>query len=282
MAKTAASDKLIRLALAEDLGNGDITTRALKLQGRTGRAVVTAKEAGVISGIGPFRKVFRLLSPAITCRVIRGDGRTVAVGDRVTSLRGPLDKMLIGERTAMNILCHLSGVASLTRNFVETVRSYPARIYDTRKTTPGMRVWEKKAVRDGGGYNHRMGLYDMYLLKENHIAAAGGIGEALSAAGRHRKRTGAALEVEVKNLRELREVLMFKPDLVLLDNFTLLSLKKAVAIAGSLSPGTILEASGNMDLRRIKAVAATGVPRISVGRLTHSAAALDLSFGIEN
>lgn len=276
------TEKLIRLSLAEDLGNGDITTKALKLQGRTGRGVVTAKAAGVISGIEPFRKVFRSLSPAFTYRTIRGDGRTVAAGDEVIRLKGPLDKMLVGERTAMNILCHLSGVATLTRAFAEAVRSYPARIYDTRKTMPGMRVWEKKAVRDGGGNNHRMGLYDMYLLKENHIAAAGGISQALSAASRHIKRTGASLEVEVRNLDELREVLGFKPDFVLLDNFTISLLKKAVDMAGSMSPGTILEASGKIDLKRIKSVAATGVMRISVGRLTHSAPALDLSFRIEN
>jgi nicotinate-nucleotide pyrophosphorylase (carboxylating) len=206
----------------------------------------------------------------------------VSPGDLVISVRGPLDKMLIGERTAMNILCHLSGVATLTRAFVEAVRGFPVKIYDTRKTTPGMRQWEKKAVRDGGGYNHRMGLYDMYLLKENHIAAAGGIDEALTAAARHRKKTKAALEVEVKNLRELREVLQFEPDFVLLDNFSVSSLRKAVAVAGSLSPKIILEASGNMDLKRIGEAAATGVKRISVGRMTHSAPALDLSFRIED
>jgi nicotinate-nucleotide pyrophosphorylase (carboxylating) len=277
-----ASQRLIRLALAEDLGNGDITTGALALKGRTGRALVTAKGSGVISGLEPFRRVFRTLSPTFKYRTLKGDGRMVSPGDLVISVRGPLDKMLIGERTAMNILCHLSGVATLTRAFVEAVRGFPVKIYDTRKTTPGMRQWEKKAVRDGGGYNHRMGLYDMYLLKENHIAAAGGIDEALTAAARHRKKTKAALEVEVKNLRELREVLQFEPDFVLLDNFSVSSLRKAVAVAGSLSPKIILEASGNMDLKRIGEVAATGVKRISVGRMTHSAPALDLSFRIED
>jgi nicotinate-nucleotide pyrophosphorylase (carboxylating) len=277
-----ASQRLIRLALAEDLGNGDITTGALALKGRTGRALVTAKGSGVISGLEPFRRVFRTLSPTFKYRTLKGDGRTVSAGDLIISVRGPLDKMLIGERTAMNILCHLSGVATLTRAFVEAVRGFPVKIYDTRKTTPGMRQWEKKAVRDGGGYNHRMGLYDMYLLKENHIAAAGGIDEALTAAARHRKKTKAALEVEVKNLRELREVLQFEPDFVLLDNFSVSSLRKAVAVAGSLSPKIILEASGNMDLKRIGEAAATGVKRISVGRMTHSAPALDLSFRIED
>jgi nicotinate-nucleotide pyrophosphorylase (carboxylating) len=277
-----ASQRLIRLALAEDLGNGDITTGALALKGRTGRALVTAKGSGVISGLEPFRRVFRTLSPTFKYRTLKGDGRMVSPGDLVISVRGPLDKMLIGERTAMNILCHLSGVATLTRAFVEAVRGFPVKIYDTRKTTPGMRQWEKKAVRDGGGYNHRMGLYDMYLLKENHIAAAGGIDEALTAAARHRKKTKAALEVEVKNLRELREVLQFEPDFVLLDNFSVSSLRKAVAVAGSLSPKIILEASGNMDLKRIGEAAATGVKRISVGRMTHSAPALDLSFRIED
>ena len=282
MARIDDSERLIKLALAEDLGKGDITTRALRLRGRKGRAVVAAKGTGIISGVEPFRKVFRLLDPAFSFRTIKGDGHAVVVGDAVISLRGPLDKMLMGERTAMNILCHLSGVATLTRKFVEAVGACPARIYDTRKTTPGMRQWEKKAVRDGAGHNHRMGLYDMYLLKENHIAAAGGIAEAMSAACRHRKKTEAPLEVEVRTLSELREVLKLEPDFVLLDNFTVPSLRKAVELARSTSPGTVLEASGNMDLRRIKRVAATGVARISVGRLTHSAPALDLSFRVED
>lgn len=280
MAKSNNSERLIRLAIAEDLGSGDITTRALRLAGRTGRALVTAKEAGVISGTEPFRRIFELLSPAFSCRIMKGDGRAVDAGDDVIGMKGPLQMMLIGERTAMNVLCHLSGVATLTRAFVEAARGYPVGIYDTRKTTPGMREWEKKAVRDGGGCNHRMGLYDMYLLKGNHIAAAGGIDRALRLVGRRRKRKGAPLEVEVRSLRELREALVYKPDFVLLDNFDLAALKRAVAIAKAESPGTILEASGNIDRRKIKRVAATGVSRISIGRLTHSAPVLDLSFRI--
>ena len=273
--------ELIRLALAEDVGSGDITTQALALKGRKGEGVVIARDAGVISGIGPFKKVFQILSRSFSIKVTKNDGRPVKPGDEIIWIKGPLDSMLTGERTAMNIIGHLSGVATLTRSFVDAVETFPARIYDTRKTTPGMRAWEKSAVRHGDGTNHRTGLYDMYLVKENHIAAAGGLEAAMRLAIEHRRKTKARLEVEVRNLTELKKVLPFKPDYILLDNFTIPRLKKAVLVAKSIRPGIILEASGRINLKTVKRVAATGVDRISIGKLTHSAPALDLSFKVE-
>ncbi len=280
MKKTSGDIELIRLALAEDVGRGDITAQALKLKGRIGRGVVIARETGVISGIGPFKKVFQTLSRSFSFKVLKNDGRPVKPGQEIIRIKGPLDSMLTGERTAMNIIGHLSGVATLTRAFVDAIETSPAKIYDTRKTTPGMRAWEKKAVRHGGGANHRMGLYDMYLVKENHIAAAGGLEAAMRLAIEHGRKTRAMLEVEVRNLTELKKVLPFKPDYILLDNFTVPGLRKAVTLAKSIHPGIILEASGRIDLKTVKKVAATGIDRISVGKLTHSAPALDLSFKV--
>jgi nicotinate-nucleotide pyrophosphorylase (carboxylating) len=188
--------------------------------------------------------------------------------------------MLTAERTAMNIIGHLSGVATLTSAFLKAVEASPARIFDTRKTTPGMRAWEKRAVRDGGGTNHRLGLHDMYLIKENHIVAAGGLEAAMQRAIEHKRKTKARLEVEVRNLLELKKALSFKPDYILLDNFTVPRLRKAARLAKSIRPGIILEASGGIDLKTVGKVAAAGIDRISIGRLTHSAPALDLSFKV--
>lgn len=272
--------KFVRLALKEDLGKGDITTKAVGVKGETSKGEVIAKEKGVISGIGPFQQVFRLLSPSFRFKILNKDGQRVKPGDRIIELKGPSDLMLIGERTSMNILCHLSGVATTTRQYVDAIKAFEAKILDTRKTMPGMRTWEKAAVKHGGGDNHRIGLYDMYLVKENHIAAAGGLEKALKAIIKHKTKTGAKFEVEVRNLDELREALNFKPDFILLDNFTVPLLRKAVALVKSINRKVILEASGNVSLKNIAKIAATGVDRISIGRITHSAPALDLSFKI--
>jgi nicotinate-nucleotide pyrophosphorylase (carboxylating) len=274
------NNRLIRLALKEDIGNGDITTAALGLSGRKGAAIVVAKAEGVIAGIDRFTAVFRLLSPRVSFRKFTRDGGKVTPKMEVIRIAGPLVALLTGERTAMNILSHLSGVATLTAKFAERVRDYPVKILDTRKTMPGMRAWEKAAVRLGGGANHRQGLYDMYLIKENHIAAAGDQLAALNKVLKHRKKTGAKIEIEVRNIAELKRIINSRPDFILLDNFSLGDLKKAVALVKSHGGGMILEASGNINLRNAARVAATGVDRISVGALTHSAPALDLSFRV--
>jgi nicotinate-nucleotide pyrophosphorylase (carboxylating) len=272
--------RLIRLALKEDIGAGDITTRALKLKGRRGKAEVIAKGDGVISGIGPFCRVFKILSPSFRFRIFKKDAQAVRSGDRVIAITGPLDMILTGERTAMNILCHLCGVATLANQYVKAINGSRAKILDTRKTMPGMRMWEKEAVRHGGGYNHRIGLYDMYLVKENHIAAAGSMMAATEAALLHKRRTRHKLQVEVKNLSELKTALEYKPDFVLLDNFTIAMMKKAMLLKKSIGSKVVFEVSGNVSLKNVKTIAATGADRISIGRLTHSAPAFDLSFRI--
>ncbi len=280
MQNNPLDSRLIRLALKEDTGKGDITTRALGLKGRTGKAEVLAKSPGVISGIILFKMVFRTLSPKVGFKDYIKNGGKVSPGDRVIGIAGPLDALLTGERTAMNILAHLSGVATLTAKFVEKVKGFPVRILDTRKTMPGMRAWDNAAVKHGGGTNHRQGLYDMYLVKENHMAAAGGILKALGKIRKSSLRTGAKIEVEVRSISELKLVLPYNPDYILLDNFTLPDLRKAIKITKAESRKTLLEASGNINLRNVNRVAATGVDRISIGALTHSAPALDLSFRI--
>lgn len=277
MTKPETDNRLIALAIAEDRGPGDITTAALGLKGKRGRAVVYAKADGVISGLTPFMKVFKALSPAIRFTIYKHDGQAVVPKDKIIGIHGSLDAILTGERTAMNILCQLSGVASLTSALVQKINGYPVKLLDTRKTIPGMRAWQKKAVQDGGAVNHRMGLYDMYLIKENHITAAGGLREALGKVARHRIRTKARIEVEVKNLDELRLVMTYRPDYILLDNFSLPQLKKAVKIARNINPRALLEASGNVGMKTIRQIAAAGVDRISMGKITHSAPALDLS-----
>jgi len=274
--------RLIRLALEEDIGRGDITSRALNLKNSKGYAAVFSKSEGIISGLDQFKMVFKILSPGINFKNLSRNGRKVSPGDEVIGIRGPLEALLTGERTAMNILSHLSGVATLTSKYVESIQGMPVKVLDTRKTMPGMRNWEKAAVKHGGGSNHRQGLYDMYLVKENHIAAAGGMSAALEKIKRHRKRTGAKVEVEVRNIAELKAVFPLKPDYILLDNFNIRQMKKAVVLAKAAGRGILLEASGNIKLNNIRKIASTGVDRISIGALTHSAPALDLSFRIAN
>jgi nicotinate-nucleotide pyrophosphorylase (carboxylating) len=272
--------KLIRLALAEDIGKGDITTRALRLGNSTGNASVVAKAPGIISGITAFKWVYETLSPVVTFHIFKRNGSIVVPGDDVIHIKGPLEIILMGERTAMNFLGHLSGVATMTHHMVKAIKDYPSLILDTRKTMPGLRRLEKQAVKDGGGTNHRLGLFDMYLVKENHVAAAGGLEKALERVERHRKRTGAKIEVEVRNIDELRLALKYRPDYILLDNFTIAMLKKGVRLSREFDPKVILEASGNVSLETVRRIAATGVDRISAGRITHSAPALDLSLKI--
>ncbi len=275
------ADKLfVRLALKEDIGKGDITTNALDIKGINGKAVVIAKSEGIVSGIEQFKLVFKSLSPKVLFKTYANNGKKVLPGEKLIFAKGPLDCLLIGERTAMNIISHLSGVATLTGRFADKVCGLSVKVLDTRKTMPGMRSWEKAAVKHGGGTNHRHGLYDMYLLKENHIAAAGGLKQAIEKALIHRKKTRAKIEIEVKNLSELKAVLPYKPDFVLLDNFSAANLKKAVELVKSSGANIALEASGNINLKNAGKIAATGVDRISIGALTHSAPVLDLSFRI--
>lgn len=275
--KRNSDEKLIRLALDEDIGAGDITTLALGLKDRKGEGIVIAKAPGVVSGTEVFMQVYKAVSSAVSFHIFKRNGSTVVPGDKILDLKGPLGAILTGERTAMNLLCHLSGVATMTQALVKAIDGYPARILDTRKTLPGLRRLQKAAVRDGGGTNHRQGLYDMYLIKENHIASAGSLEKALELVRRHRGKSRAKIEIEVKDLGELKRALKYKPDYILLDNFDIALLKKGIRLARSIDPRIILEASGNINLENVRKVAATGIDRISIGKMTHSAPALDLS-----
>jgi nicotinate-nucleotide pyrophosphorylase (carboxylating) len=267
---------LVRLALAEDVGPGDWTTLWTVPEGARARSRVVAREDVVVSGSEAARAVFEAVDPALEVREMVGHGMRAPRGTTVLEVSGSARSILTAERTALNFLGHLTGIATLTRAFVDRVEGTRARIVDTRKTTPGWRLLEKRAVRAGGGFNHRMGLHDMILIKENHIAAAGGITQALQ---RVRARDSNLLvEVEVRTPDELDEALALSPHRILLDNMTPELLAVCVERAEELEADRPeLEASGNIRLETVRAVAESGVDLISVGAITHSAPAGDLS-----
>jgi nicotinate-nucleotide pyrophosphorylase (carboxylating) len=272
-------EALIREALAEDIGQGDITTNATVDAESRCRAVLTAKQAGVLSGMTVFRTVFDVLEAKVSGWTAASDGASFAEGDQLASFEGNTRAVLTGERVALNFMQRLSGIATMTSAFVKAVNGSGTRICDTRKTTPFLRRLEKDAVIHGGGANHRFALFDGVLIKENHIVGAGGITEAVRRAvqGTHHL---MRIEVEVTNLEELDEALKAGADAVLLDNMNTEQMRQAVERARGSK--TILEASGNITLERVREVAATGVHVISVGALTHSAPAIDLSLRISN
>lgn len=272
-------ENLLLAALEEDLGSGDITTLATVSEGTQSRALLVAKAPGVLSGTEAFRLAFDLMGAEISAWQCLSDGSRVPAGKVVASFQGQARAILSAERTAMNFVQHLSGVATLTAQFVDAVRDMPTRICDTRKTTPLLRTLEKKAVRDGGGTNHRFGLFDGILIKENHIAAAGGIREAVARA-RARAHHLMRVEVEVRDLEELERALEAGADVLLLDNMEVEQMLEAVARVRGTT--VLLEASGNMSLERVADVAQTGVHLISVGALTHSAPVLDFSLLLEH
>lgn len=263
----------VRRALAEDLGDaGDITTAAcIPAQARS-KAVIAARRAGVIAGADLAGATFRLIDPAIAVSVEKVDGARVAGGDVVMRLEGPSRGILTAERVALNFLGRLSGIATATAALVEAVNGTKAKIVCTRKTTPGLRAFEKHAVRCGGGVNHRFGLYDAMMIKDNHIVAAGGVAKALRAA---RAAAGhlIRIEIEVDGLNGLEEALAAGADVILLDNMSVDDMKQAVALNRGRA---ILEASGNVTLATVRAIAETGVDIISSGAITHSAPVLDL------
>jgi quinolinate synthase len=269
---------IIRRALDEDIGSGDVTSSWILPDELQLRGKIIAKATGVVAGLEVARMVFAALDPKVQFRSLVEDGSAIAPGDVLATVQGPIKSILSGERVALNFLQRMSGTATLTRQYVDVVRGTKAAILDTRKTTPGLRILEKMAVRLGGGQNHRFGLYDMVLIKDNHIAAAGSISMAVQAATAHNK-AGLKVEVEVKNLAELRDALELGVDRIMLDNMDLEMMRPAVALtAGRVE----LEASGGITLQNVAAVAQTGVDYISVGALTHSAPALDISLDIED
>lgn len=269
---------LIDAALAEDLGPGDVTSAWTVPEQASGRAEIVAKAHGVMSGLDVAGAVFLRVDPSLEVRADRAEGEEVAPGDRVLSVAGPLASILAAERTALNFLGRLSGIATSAHRFVERLEGTGCRVLDTRKTTPGWRALEKRAAAAGGAVNHRAGLYDMVLIKENHIRAAGGIRAALASALPPARRAELEVEIEVTSLAELEEALRGGPDRVLLDNMSLEELRACVARARAAPPPRpALEASGGVRLDTVRGIAETGVDFVSVGAITHSAPALDLS-----
>ena len=268
--------KIIRAALAEDIGTGDITTQATVSPKKKGRAVAVAKENFVVAGLEVFEAAFQCLDPDIVVRKGAADGSRVRKGAVLARVEGRLSAILQAERTALNFFQRMCGIATLTAAYVDAVGKTKAKIYDTRKTVPGLRALDKMAVRQGGGTNHRFGLFDAVLIKDNHIEAAGGIAAAVAARKKHWKRS-FKIEVETKNLREVKEALVCGADIIMLDNMTIHAMKKAVDwVAGR----AFIEASGNVTLKRVREIASTGVDGISVGALTHSVRAADISLKI--
>jgi nicotinate-nucleotide pyrophosphorylase (carboxylating) len=266
-------EPLVRGALLEDLGRaGDITTDAIVPADQQASVVLAARQPGVVVGLDLAALAFRLIDPAIEMTVAKPDGSRLATGDVIATLRGPARGLLTAERVALNFLCHLSGIATATAGIVEAVRGHRASIVCTRKTTPGLRALEKYAVRAGGGSNHRFGLDDAVLIKDNHIAIAGGVRPAIE---RARANVGhlVKIEVEVDTLEQLAEVLTLNIDAVLLDNMSPETLGRAVNMVDGRA---ITEASGRVNPATAAAIAASGVDLISVGWLTHSAPILDI------
>lgn len=284
IADRAAAERLIDLALAEDLaGIGDLTCKALIGERDRAEVLVVAREAGIVAGLPIGELVFAKVNPLVGWVPEVPDGTLVEPGQVVARAGGPLAGILIGERTALNFVGHLSGIASLTHEFVEASRGTAATILDTRKTLPGWRSLAKYAVRAGGGTNHRMGLFDGVLVKDNHIASwSRQVGNSRLADAVRQARaespTGVSVEFEVDTLEQLRDVLEGRPDIVLLDNMTPDQLREAVRIRNENAPQVLLEASGGITLQTIRAIAETGVERISIGALTHSARCFDLGF----
>ena len=275
---TLLIDDAVRPALAEDLGRaGDITTQATIPDSATATATLVARAAGVICGLDIARAAFRQIDPTIGFESWETDGARVEKGAALARIDGSARAILIAERVALNYLGRLSGVASLTAQYVERVAHTKARICDTRKTTPLLRAFEKYAVRCGGGANHRFGLDDAVLIKDNHIAVAGGVVPALRAAKRYAGHL-VKIEIEVDTLDQLRDVLAEGADVVLLDNMPLPTLREAVTLVKG---AMICEASGSVSLETVGAIAETGVDLISVGALTHSAPVLDVALDIE-
>ncbi|HEY0306152.1 MAG TPA: carboxylating nicotinate-nucleotide diphosphorylase [Longimicrobiales bacterium] len=268
--------RLIDMALEEDRGAGDWTTRWVVPARARAYARIVAKAEGVIAGLAVASAVFQRIDPRVEINSALADGSKVKEGDVVLTLKGPARTILTGERTALNFLQHLSGIASATRKYADAVAGTEAKILDTRKTTPGWRSLEKAAVKAGGGENHRIGLFDMVLIKENHIAIAGGVGEAVKRV-RDANTRGLRVEVEVRDKDELRAALDAGCDIILLDNMDVQGIRECVRVVKQRAPQVKTEASGNMTLERVRAVAETGVDYISVGALTHSVTALDLS-----
>jgi nicotinate-nucleotide pyrophosphorylase (carboxylating) len=273
-------DAIIELALSEDIGAGDLTAGTVIPDTARATGQMLLKSTGVISGLTVVERVFARVDTKIRWQALVEDGVPLEAGTVIGEIAGPARSVLTAERTALNFVQRLSGVATLTRTFVDAIAGTGARIIDTRKTTPGMRVLDKQAVRHGGGFNHRIGLFDGVMIKDNHIAALGGDDAICEAVDRARSQIPhtVKIEVEVANLEQLRHALASGAEIIMLDNMSIEMMREAVAITAGKA---ILEASGGVSLASVRAIAESGVDVISVGALTHSAPALDISVDLE-
>jgi nicotinate-nucleotide pyrophosphorylase (carboxylating) len=274
--------RAVRLALAEDIGSGDATTLAIVPRTTTANAILRAREPLVVAGIEFSEIAFRQLSPKIKIKKIARDGERVRAGKILLKISGPANAILSAERVALNFIQRLSGIATLTAQFVQAVRGTKAQILDTRKTTPGWRRFEKYAVACGGGKNHRIGLFDMILIKDNHLAALRNEkpNAIVAAVSRARKKfPKLKIEVEADNLEQVKQAAIAGADMILLDNMNLKQLRRAVKIVSGRAK---TEASGGVNLKTVRVIAATGVDFISVGALTHSARAVDIGLDFES
>ncbi len=265
-------DRIIEYALREDLGDGDITTNVLATEKEDSKAVIRAKARGVIAGLPITKRVFQKLDHTVVCVDNIGDGENIKPGDIISEINGGTRALLSGERLALNILQRLSGIATLTSRYVKAVEGLPVKILDTRKTAPGLRILDKYAVSVGGGYNHRFGLFDGVLIKDNHIEIAGGISEAVAVI-RKKYRQKYKIEVETSDIEQVKEALIAGADIIMLDNMSREQMRKAVRL---IDRNALVEASGGINIKNVREVAETGVDFISVGALTHSAPALDI------
>ncbi len=278
--------KLVATALREDIGKGDITTEACVFQKKNAKAKIIAKQCGIIAGLEIARAVFKKVDNKINFKFSIKDGTKVKKGDVIAELSGHVAHILAGERTALNFLQRLSGIATLTRKYVEKIKPYKTRIFDTRKTTPGLRDIEKYAVSVGGGQNHRMGLYDMVLIKDNHLKIGNKNIKELVQSVRKKIPKNVKIEIEAENFSQVKEALQSEVDIIMLDNMNIQAVKKAVSLIQNSKLKTKklpeIEVSGDVSLDSVEKIAKCGVDRISVGKLTHSAEAMDISLKISH
>ena len=276
----AELDEALRRFLAEDVGKGDVTTDSIVAENAVAAAGIVAKSECVVSGLSVSRRVFELLDPSLSWEELVSTGRQVTPRTLLARLNGKTRAILTGERVALNLLQRMCGIATATRRYLDAVSGTDCRILDTRKTAPGLRAFDRTAVRDGGGTNHRAGLYDMVLVKDNHRAIAGGLAPALERARRSAP-SGMTIEVEVESEKDLREAVAGRADVLLIDNQSPETVARWVAIARERDHPPAIEASGNMTLANVRDYALAGVDSISVGALTHSVEAADISLEIE-
>jgi nicotinate-nucleotide pyrophosphorylase (carboxylating) len=269
-------EKIVEQALLEDIGTGDITTESVVHANLKAKGIIKTSEDGIVAGLNIVNLVFKKLDSEIIFQEKIKDGMKVTRGKVLAEISGSSRTILMGERVALNFLQRMSGIATITFKFCQEVKDFPVRIVDTRKTTPGLRILEKYAIRMGGGYNHRFGLYDAVLIKDNHIAVSGGIKSAVNSVRKQVSHT-VKIEVEVENLSQLQDALEMKVDIIMLDNMDLDTMEEAVKITKGKA---LIEASGGITLEKVRKIAQTGVDLISIGSLTHSVKSLDISMEI--